>query len=97
MTGPSQPRSVHEPPPEPSESTRPIGGGLSGVRVLVTHPGAELYGSDRVMLESVTAMATAGAAVEVWTVPAVSEGYAAARSAILARLRDLMEELGARS
>jgi glycosyltransferase involved in cell wall biosynthesis len=36
--------------------------------VLVTHPGAELYGSDRVMLESVTAMATAGAAVEV-TVP----------------------------
>jgi glycosyltransferase involved in cell wall biosynthesis len=36
--------------------------------VLVAHPGAELYGSDRVVLESVAAMVEAGAAVEV-TVP----------------------------
>jgi glycosyltransferase involved in cell wall biosynthesis len=36
--------------------------------VLVAHPGAELYGSDRVVLESVSAMTGAGAVVEV-TVP----------------------------
>ncbi|WP_164990432.1 glycosyltransferase [Agromyces albus] len=41
---------------------------LSGLRVLVAHPGAELYGSDRVVLESVTGMVDAGAIVEV-TVP----------------------------
>ena len=41
---------------------------LSDLRVLVAHPGAELYGSDRVMLESVVAMVHAGAAVDV-TVP----------------------------
>lgn len=41
---------------------------LLGMRVLVAHPGAELYGSDRVVLESVAAMVGAGAAVEV-TVP----------------------------
>lgn len=34
-------------------------------RYLVAHPGAELYGSDRVMLESVAAMSAAGAAVIV--------------------------------
>lgn len=68
MTGPPNSPSVHEPSTEPSEPTRAIGGGLSGVRVLVAHPGAELYGSDRVVLESVAAMTTAGAAVEV-TVP----------------------------
>ena len=36
--------------------------------MLVAHPGAELYGSDRVVLESVTAMTGAGAVVVV-TVP----------------------------
>jgi glycosyltransferase involved in cell wall biosynthesis len=41
---------------------------LSGLQVLVAHPGAELYGSDRVVVESVVAMLNAGAAVEV-TVP----------------------------
>lgn len=50
-------------------ATNPSGDGrLSGVRVLVAHPGAELYGSDRVVLESVVAMVEAGAAVRV-TVP----------------------------
>lgn len=42
---------------------------MTGLHVLVAHPGADLYGSDRVMLESVAAMVDAGAAVEV-TVPA---------------------------
>jgi glycosyltransferase involved in cell wall biosynthesis len=65
VTGPSRQRSVHEPSPELSEPTRAIGGGLSGVRVLVAHPGAELYGSDRVVLESVVAMTVAGATVDV--------------------------------
>lgn len=50
-------------------STTASAGRLSGLRVLVAHPGAELYGSDRVVLESVAAMVGAGAAVEV-TVPA---------------------------
>jgi glycosyltransferase involved in cell wall biosynthesis len=68
VTGPPHPRSVHEPSTEASEPTRAIGGGLSGVRVLVAHPGAELYGSDRVVLESVVAMTSAGATVDV-TVP----------------------------
>jgi len=40
------------------------------VRVLVAHPGAELYGSDRVMLDSVIGMLDAGATVDV-TVPDV--------------------------
>ncbi len=42
---------------------------MSGLHVLVAHPGAELYGSDRVLLESVAAMVDAGARVDV-TVPA---------------------------
>lgn len=46
----------------------PAVGRLSGLRVLVAHPGAELYGSDRVALESVVAMLSAGADVDV-TVP----------------------------
>ena len=45
-----------------------LAGRLTGTRVLVAHPGSELYGSDRVVLESVTAMVDAGAVVEV-TVP----------------------------
>jgi glycosyltransferase involved in cell wall biosynthesis len=36
-----------------------------GLRVLVAHPGAELYGSDRVLLESVTGLIEAGASVTV--------------------------------
>ena len=36
---------------------------MAGLRVLVAHPGAELYGSDRVVLESVRALAAAGCAV----------------------------------
>jgi glycosyltransferase involved in cell wall biosynthesis len=36
-----------------------------GLRVLVLHPGAELYGSDRVLLESVTGLVEAGADVTV--------------------------------
>ena len=40
-------------------------GGLAGRRVLVAHPGAELYGSDRVLVESVAALADAGAEVTV--------------------------------
>ncbi len=60
-TDPAQTNAASEPlPPFP----RP----LVGTRVLVAHPGAELYGSDRVVLESVAAMVDAGAAVEV-TVP----------------------------
>jgi glycosyltransferase involved in cell wall biosynthesis len=51
-----------------SPSPMPPAGLLSGLRVLVAHPGAELYGSDRVVLESVAAMADAGAVVDV-TVP----------------------------
>lgn len=43
-------------------------GTLAGLRVLVAHPGAQLYGSDRVVVESVAAMVDAGAAVDV-TVP----------------------------
>jgi glycosyltransferase involved in cell wall biosynthesis len=64
MTGPPPPRPTREPTPSASESTRPIER-LSGLRVLVAHPGAELYGSDRVVLESVAAMTGAGAVVEV--------------------------------
>lgn len=48
----------------------PPGEPLSGIRVLVAHPGAELYGSDRVVLESVVAMVHAGANVDI-TVPDV--------------------------
>ena len=40
-------------------------GGVGGLRVLVAHPGAELYGSDRVVLESVRALAAAGCTVTV--------------------------------
>lgn len=59
---PAQTMSASEPLPPPTAR-------LSGARVLVAHPGAELYGSDRVLLESVVAMVGAGASVEV-TVPA---------------------------
>jgi glycosyltransferase involved in cell wall biosynthesis len=48
---------------------RSVGGRLSGLHVLVAHPAADLYGSDRVMLESVAAMVDEGASVGV-TVPA---------------------------
>ena len=44
-----------------SAGSTPHGGLLSGLRVLVAHPGAELYGSDRVVLESVVAIVNAGA------------------------------------
>ena len=64
MTGPPHPRSIREPTASPSEATQPVDR-LSGLRVLVAHPGAELYGSDRVVLESVAAMTGAGALVEV--------------------------------
>ena len=64
MTGPPHPRSIREPTARPSATTPPAGV-LSGLRVLVAHPGAELYGSDRVVLESVAAMTGAGAVVEV--------------------------------
>ena len=37
----------------------------SGRGVLVAYPGAEVYGSDRVVLERVIAMVGAGATVEV--------------------------------
>lgn len=40
-------------------------GDLAGRRVLMAHPGAELYGSDRVLAESVSAAIGAGAAVTV--------------------------------
>ena len=64
MSGPPHPRSIPEPTARPSEATGPVDP-LSGLRVLVAHPGAELYGSDRVVLESVAAMTGAGAVVEV--------------------------------
>lgn len=64
MTGARHARSAREPSTQPSASTHPIGR-LSGVRVLVAHPGAELYGSDRVAVESVAAMTGAGADVAV--------------------------------
>lgn len=41
---------------------------LATVRILMAHPSGELYGSDRVFLESVEAMTRAGAAVTV-TIP----------------------------
>jgi glycosyltransferase involved in cell wall biosynthesis len=40
-------------------------GALSGTRVLVTHPSGELYGSDRMLLESVSGLVAAGAEVTV--------------------------------
>ena len=64
MTGPPHPHSIREPTASPSEATQPVDR-LSGLRALVAHPGAELYGSDRVVLESVAAMTGAGALVEV--------------------------------
>lgn len=64
MTGPPHPGSARDPTAEASAATQPAGR-LSGVRVLVAHPGAELYGSDRVVLESVAAMTGAGAEVQV--------------------------------
>jgi glycosyltransferase involved in cell wall biosynthesis len=67
VTGSRRSDSAPEPTAEPSSATLPVGA-LSGVRVLVAHPGAELYGSDRVVLESVSAMTAAGAVVQV-TVP----------------------------
>lgn len=49
-------------------------------RVLVAHPGAELYGSDRVLLESVAALVEAGDRVTV-TVPSDGPLVAALRAA----------------
>lgn len=49
-------------------SMPPVGSG-SGRRALVVHPGADLYGSDRVLLETVGALVEAGWAVTV-SVPA---------------------------
>ncbi|WP_036924678.1 glycosyltransferase family 4 protein [Acidipropionibacterium thoenii] len=49
---------------------------LAGATILVAHPGAELYGSDRVLFESVTGLIDAGAEVVVAlpvTGPAVAE------------------------
>ncbi|MCF7553840.1 glycosyltransferase family 4 protein [Pseudonocardia sp. WMMC193] len=43
----------------------PAAGALGRPRVLVVHPSAELYGSDRVALETVRALVEAGATVEV--------------------------------
>ena len=60
-------RSPHREQTAAATGSMPVGL-LSGLRVLVAHPGAELYGSDRVVLESVVAMVNAGATVEV-TVP----------------------------
>lgn len=60
------------PPPRPRASTphpEPPTGPLSGRTVLVAHPSPDLYGSDRVLLESVQALVDAGARV-VTTVPA---------------------------
>ncbi|MCD2440990.1 glycosyltransferase family 4 protein [Agromyces sp. SYSU K20354] len=70
--GPPHPRPPHA-TPDREQAAAAAGssrnaGPLSGLHVLVAHPGAELYGSDRVVLESVVAMVRAGAAVEV-TVP----------------------------
>ena len=67
MTGSRRSHPPREPTAEASSAKLPAGR-LAGVRVLVAHPGAELYGSDRVVLESVTAMTGAGAVVVV-TVP----------------------------
>ena len=64
MTGSRRSHTPREPTAEASSATLPAGR-LAGVRVLVAHPGAELYGSDRVVLESVTAMTGAGAVVVV--------------------------------
>ena len=65
--GPPHPSADHDQTAASAGST-PHGGLLSGLRVLVAHPGAELYGSDRVVLESVVAIVNAGAIVDV-TVP----------------------------
>lgn len=67
MTRPPNLRSDRGPTTRESNPAHLVGR-LSGVRVLVAHPGAELYGSDRVALESVAALTGAGADVEV-TVP----------------------------
>lgn len=40
-------------------------GALTGMRVLVTHPSGELYGSDRMLLETVSGLVEAGADVTV--------------------------------
>ena len=64
MTGSRRSHTPREPTAEASSAKLPAGR-LAGVRVLVAHPGAELYGSDRVVLESVTAMTGAGAVVVV--------------------------------
>ncbi|MBT2517535.1 glycosyltransferase family 4 protein [Streptomyces sp. ISL-90] len=61
-------RSPHRKQTAAATGSVPEAGLLSGLRVLVAHPGAELYGSDRMVLESVVAMVDAGATVEV-TVP----------------------------
>ena len=58
--GPPHPSADHDQTAASAGST-PHGGLLSGLRVLVAHPGAELYGSDRVVLESVVAIVNAGA------------------------------------
>ena len=57
--GPPHPSADHDQTAASAGST-PHGGLLSGLRVLVAHPGAELYGSDRVVLESVVAIVNAG-------------------------------------
>jgi len=64
VTGSRRSHTPREPTAEASSAKLPAGR-LAGVRVLVAHPGAELYGSDRVVLESVTAMTGAGAVVVV--------------------------------
>ena len=68
MNGPPRRRTDPARTTIASEPLPPFTGRLAGARVLVAHPGAELYGSDRVVLESVAGMVDAGAAVTV-TVP----------------------------
>ena len=53
-------------------------GALAGVRVLVTHPSGELYGSDRMLLETVSSLVEARADV---TLALASDGPLAAEAA----------------
>jgi glycosyltransferase involved in cell wall biosynthesis len=69
-------RNTHRAQAVTVSARTPLIGALAGLRVLVAHPGAELYGSDRVVLESVVAMVEAGAVVDVTlpeTGPLISE------------------------
>lgn len=66
--GTTRPRRIPREPEASDRASTERGDPLSGLRVLVAHPGAEFYGSDRVVLESVVAMVQAGALVDV-TVP----------------------------